>query len=157
MSTQNSTKHIKKYRPYLTYPELFAISQSLQNTNNSPSFLLMSLQDRKSSMDAQYVITSLLRDIEYDKKVPALTTTNTVPNARVSGIDMFSESEIVNTVINSNARKSDNEILANASEYEQELIFLNNDLNMGFIPKELYDSKLLSLWLKHNVSNDKKE
>lgn len=148
----NSSKHIKKYRPYLTYPELFAISQSLQNTNNSPTVLLMSLVDRKSSMDAQYVIDSLIRDIEHDKKSPDVVVSNRILNADITGADMFDDAEIlVNAASKISGRKTDNEILANASEYEQDLIFLNNDLNMGFIPKELYDSKLIELRIKYNI------
>lgn len=143
----NSSKAIKKYRPYLTLKELQAVASILGAHNISPASLLASMEDRKACMDAQYVIDSLLRDISYEKRAPDIVTTGRVLNASVSLTDMFSANEIPIA----KDKSTFNEIFDNASEYEQDIICLKTELEMNFITQELFNEKLIALRVKHNI------
>lgn len=143
-----NSRTIKKYRPYLTLKELQSVSVILGAHNISPASLLLPVEDRKACMDAQYVIDSLLRDISFEKRAPDIVTTGRVLNAAVSVNDMFSTDEIPSV----GKKSTFNEIFDNASEYEQDIICLRAELEMNFISQELFDSKLIELRVKHNIT-----
>lgn len=138
---------IKKYRPYLTYHELLMIHDTLIKSTNTSDFLLRNAEDKRNLMSAEYVISSLIRDIAYEKKSPDIIASNRIINASVNVNDMFTENEVSNIT-----GKKDSQILANASEYEQELIFLNQELSLEFIGKERYEQKLTALKSKYSIT-----
>lgn len=140
-----NAKAIKKYRPYLTYPELLVIHTELLKANNSPEVLMRDTDQRRNLTSAEYVISSLLRDIAYEKKSPDITTSGRTINASVTSSDMFNEQEVASV------RKSDKELLANASEYEQDVIFLKETLEAGFITQEEFETKLAEFKMQHNI------
>lgn len=138
---------IKKYRPYLTYQELLVIHTELLRANNSPEVLMRDNEERRNLTSAEYVISSLLRDIAYEKKAPAIITSGRTLNANISAVDMFEPAEVEAVTI----RKSDKELLANASEYETDVIFLKETFDCGFITQDQFDVKLAEFKVQHNI------
>ncbi len=134
----------------MTLAELYATNNAISSFNSSSALLLLSTPDRKASIDAGYIIDSLIRDIEHERRKPDIVGTGRVLNAEVSGSMLFDEEEIVRT--NKSIKPmTDLELLANATPYEEDLIFLNAELDGGFIDQEQYKNKLEALKIEHGL------
>lgn len=148
------TNKSKKYRPYLSIEEIEELHHAISDVLTSSNILEMDIERRRVITSAEYVLSSIIRDINYEVRTADYVTSNRVKNSDITSSALFSEEELngVSTVkLNStNKPPSDQDILDSLDDYGQEIVFLNEELKSGIINKELYDIKLAAFKLQYN-------
>lgn len=151
------SKQVKKYRPYLSLPELLAIHSALHTRNTSQEVLSLSSEDRKVSNTAEYIIESIIRDINYERKSAALSVSSEPKLSNTNASSLFSDNEIasVNNVSTGtgkiNKPKTDAELIDEMSEYDSDVLFAKEELKQGFISQEEYDKQVIEFKSKYGI------
>ncbi len=156
MSSPNAPN--TKYRPYLTVPQM-RLAISLLSTKLNDKTKMLAPSERQDMLDMFYMFEDTIRKAERGTMKPAYIAKASAyleQSKNVKITNMFSDEEIIkqeSSQVSSSDPKilTDHEILANASPYEEDLIFLNAELDAGFIDQALYDTKLAALRVEHNI------
>lgn len=149
-----------KFRPYVSITQMKLMMGLINSYVNNPANITKH-SDKAAMLELFYMFSDTIMKAERGSGKPAYVIseriTITDKNTKITG--MFDDHEITPVAVQASASlpqtplviMSEKEMIESASEYEQDVIFLKETLEAGFITQEQYETKLAEFKVQHNI------
>lgn len=147
-----------KFRPYVSITQMKLMMGLINSYINNPANITKH-SDKAAMLELFYMFSDTIMKAERGSGKPAYVIseriTITDKNTKITG--MFDDHEITPALEGTSLPQaplvimSEKEMIESASEYEQDVIFLKETLEAGFITQEQFDVKLAEFKVQHNI------
>lgn len=149
-----------KFRPYVSITQMKLMMGLINSYINNPANITKH-SDKAAMLELYSVFSYTIMKSDCGLGKPAYVTAPraiiTDKNTKITG--MFDDHEITPVSEGTSVSlpqaplviMSEKEMIESASEYEQDVIFLKETLDAGFITQEQYETKLAEFKVQHNI------